>query len=134
MVDTSYLNTLQELENKYNVELIKNEKVLFAEELPIFGDNKDRLLARDSEFTLTNKRIIIYNEGGYWIFDIADDISFCTKIESGRWFFKTVHFSITLKKEVFFNYGKNKLHGLHLYFKDEAIIKFEEIIDNLFNI
>lgn len=43
-MNIEYLNSLPEIENKYNVQLEENEKVVFVAELSRFGTEKDRVL------------------------------------------------------------------------------------------
>lgn len=74
-MNIEYLNSLPKIENKYNVQLEENEKVVFVAELSTFGTEKDRVLGGyGSKFTLTNKRIIADNNVGTWDINIADDI------------------------------------------------------------
>lgn len=130
-MNTEQLNLLPEIENKYNVQLEENEKVVFVAELSTFGTEKDRVLGGyDSKFTLTNKRIIAESNVGIWTIDIADDIVECRRKENKFLFFKTVYFSVELNTQITFGNGE-KLTGFHFYFKKEYTSKFEEIMNNV---
>lgn len=133
-MNIEYLNSLPEIENKYNVQLEENEKVVFVAELSTFGTEKDRVLGGyDSKFTLTNRRIIADNNVGFWTINIADDIVECRKNENKFLIFKTVYFSIELNTQITYGNGE-KLTGFHFYFKKEYTNKFEEIMSNVFNL
>ena len=130
-MNIEYLNLLPEVENKYNVELQDGEKVVFVANLSTFGTEKDGVLGLSSDFTLTNKRIIVDNHVGVWTINIAEDIASCTKVQGGWFIFKYVYFSVNLNKEVVFDHGRQKLSGFHFYFEKEETIQFEEIMNNL---
>jgi len=135
-MNINYLNSLSEIENKYNVDLQDNEKVVFNAELTIFGTEKGSSLCHAGvipKFTLTNKRMIADSGSGIWTSDILHDVVSCNKVEYGKWLFKSVYFLVTLNKEIIFDDGKQKLNGFQLYFNKEDTTKFEEIINNLFN-
>lgn len=130
-MDIGYLNLLPEVENKYNVNLQDSEKVVFVVNLPVFGTEKGSMLGTDCDFTLTNKRIIINNHAGIWTINVADDIANCAKVQSGRFIFKSVYYSVTLNEEVVFDHGRQKLSGYRFYFDKEEIAQFDEIMDNV---
>lgn len=130
-MNTGYLDTLPEIKNKFNVELEEGEKVIFTAKLKVFGTETDRVLGgSNSRFTLTNRKIIADNGVGSWTVDIKDDITDWTKIQSGKFIFKTTYFSINMNKEIVFNNGQEKMSGFHFYFKKQDIAKFEKIISN----
>jgi len=131
-MNIEYLNSMPEVSNKYKVDLENDEKVVFTAKLSTFGTEKDRMLGLDSDFTLTNKRIIIDNHAGIWTINIADDIASCSKVSGGWFIFKHVYFSVVLNTEMVFDYGKQKLNGFHFYFNEDETIKFEKIMNNLF--
>lgn len=130
-MNTGYLDTLPEIKNKFNVELEEGEKVIFTAKLKVFGTETDRVLGgSNSRFTLTNRKIIADNGVGSWTVDIKDDITDWTKIQSGKFIFKTTYFSINMNKEIVFNNGQEKMSEFHFYFKKQDIAKFEKIISN----
>lgn len=130
-MNTGYLDTLPEIKNKFNVELEEGEKVIFTAKLKVFGTETDRVLGgSNSRFTLTNRKIIADNGVGSWTVDIKDDITDWTKIQSGKFIFKTTYFSINMNKEIVFNNGQEKMSGFHFYFKKQDIAKFEKIMSN----
>lgn len=128
-----YLNSLPEVENKYNVNLQEGEKVVFAAGMPTFGTEKDNMIGSDCDFTLTNQRMLIDNHAGVWTIDIVDDIAGCTKVQGGFLVFKYTYFSVVLNEEVVFDNGRQKLSGFHFYFEKEETKQFEEIMNNLLN-
>lgn len=130
-MDLGYLNLLPEVENKFNITLEDNEKVVFATNMPTFGTEKDSLIGSNCDFTMTNKRIIINNHAGIWTTDIAEDLAGCKKVEGGFWIFKYVYFAIDLNEVVVFDHGQQKLSGYHFYFGKEDTARFEEIMNNL---
>lgn len=130
-MNTGYLDTLPEIKNKFNVELEEGEKVIFTAKLKVFGTETDRVLGgSNSRFTLTNRKIIADNGVGSWTVDIKDDITDWTKIQSGKFIFKTTYFSINMNKEIVFNNGQEKMSGFHFYLKKQDIAKFEKIMSN----
>lgn len=130
-MNTGYLDTLPEIKNKFNVKLEEGEKVIFTAKLKVFGTETDRVLGgSNSRFTLTNRKIIADNGVGSWTVDIKDDITDWTKIQSGKFIFKTTYFSINMNKEIVFNNGQEKMSGFHFYFKKQDIAKFEKIMSN----
>ena len=130
-MNTAYLDTLPEVTNKFNVDLEADEKVVFTAKLSTFGTEADRMLGMDSDFTLTNRRIIADNHVGIWTVDIAEEIVSCTKVETGKFLFKATYFSVTLNTEVVFDYGKQRLTGFHFYFNKADTPVFEEIMNHL---
>ena len=107
-MNVGYLDLLPEVDNKFNVELEKGEKVVFTAKLKVFGTETDRVLGgSNSRFTLTNRRIIADNGVGIWTVDIKEDITGCTKIQ------------------------EEKMTGFHFYFKKSDIEKFEKIMSNI---
>lgn len=131
-MNMEYLDTLPEIENKFNVELEEGEKVVFIAKLNVFGTEKDRMLGGgNSKFTLTNRRIIADNGAGIWTVDIKEDITDWTKVQSGKFIFKMTYFSVNMNKEIVFNDGKEKMSGFHFYFKKQDIEKFEKIMSNV---
>ncbi len=132
-MDLGYLNTLPEIENKYNVTLQDGEKVVFVAKIPTFGTEKDSSLGTNCDFTLTNRRIIIDNHAGIWTIDIEKEIADCTKVKGGFLFFKYVYFSVPLKADMVFDNGKQKLSGFHFYFEENETAQFEEIMNKLFH-
>ncbi|MBO5005780.1 MAG: hypothetical protein J6D03_11345 [Clostridia bacterium] len=134
-----YLNTLPEVENKFNVKLQDDEKVIFTAKPTCFGTETGRWLGSsngvgnpNSKITLTNKRLIADNNvGGVWIVDIANDIVDCTKVESGKFILKSTYILVNLNKEIIFNNETEKMNGFRFYFNKKDIVKFETIMNNL---
>jgi len=124
-MNVGYLDLLPEVDNKFNVELEKGEKVVFTAKLKVFGTETDRVLGgSNSRFTLTNRRIIADNGVGIWTVDIKEDITGCTKIQEGNFIFKVTYFLVNMNKE-------KKMTGFHFYFKKSDIEKFEKIMSNI---
>ena len=96
----NYLNSLPEEKNRFKVELENGEKVVFTAKNVIFGTEKQRCLGFETKITITNKRIIADNGKGIWTIDIANDITKCEKVESGKGLNKTRHIAIDLKQPV----------------------------------
>lgn len=137
-MNIEYIDAMEEIQNKYGVELENDEKVVFTANLNTFGDERGISLGRfDSEFTLTNKRIIANNGVGIWTINIAEDIVSCKKVDYKHFFglIKGTYFAINLNHEVFYGEkGKQKLTGFQFYFKESNdIVKFEKIVNNVFN-
>lgn len=131
-MNVGYLDLLPEVDNKFNVELEKGEKVVFTAKLKAFGTETDRVLGgSNSRFTLTNRRIIADNGVGIWTVDIKEDITGCTKIQEGNFIFKVTYFLVNMNKEIIFNNEKEKMTGFHFYFKKSDIEKFEKIMSNI---
>ena len=142
-MNVSYLDSLPEVENRYQVELEEGEKVVLAQNLDIFGNDRDRLLGRQCEFTMTNRRIIVYNGAGDWTIDIAKDISGHRKVTSGFWIFKSTFYAVDLYETVVYDNGNQstnniqysfdrpELNGYRFYFEKREMEKFEAIMSNL---
>lgn len=131
-VNESYAATLPAAENKYGVELLDGEKVLFAGKLSTWGDERDQSLGMNSVFTLTDRRIIADNGAGVWTIDLKEDASSVDIVRSGKWIFKTTCFAVNLKNSLTYNDGKSVLNGFHFYFDKQDEKTVEVLIANLF--
>lgn len=128
-MNITYLNTLPEVENKFNIKLQDGEKVIFTAKPTCFGTEIGRLLgSSNSKITLTNKRIIADNNVGVWTVDIAEDIVDYTKVESGAFIFKSTYILVNLNKEIIFNNETEKMKGFRFYFNKKDMVKFETIM------
>ena len=128
-MNITYLNTLPEVENKFNIKLQDGEKVIFTAKPTCFGTETGRLLgSSNSKITLTNKRIIADNNVGGWTVDIAEDIVDYTKVESGAFIFKSTYILVNLNKEIIFNNETEKMKGFRFYFNKKDMVKFETIM------
>ena len=128
-MNITYLNTLPEVENKFNIKLQDGEKVIFTAKPTCFGTETGRLLgSSNSKITLTNKRIIADNNVGVWTVDIAEDIVDYTKVESGAFIFKSTYILVSLNKEIIFNNETEKMKGFRFYFNKKDMVKFETIM------
>ena len=128
-MNITYLNTLPEVENKFNIKLQDGEKVIFTAKPTCFGTETGRLLgSSNSKITLTNKRIIADNNVGVWTVDIAEDIVDYTKVESGAFIFKSTYILVNLNKEIIFNNETEKMKGFRFYFNIKDMVKFETIM------
>ena len=128
-MNITYLNTLPEVENKFNIKLQDGEKVIFTAKPTCFGTETGRLLgSSNSKITLTNKRIIADNNVGVWTVDIAEDIVDYTKVESGAFIFKSTYILVNLNKEIIFNNETEKMKGFRFYFNKKDMVKFETIM------
>ncbi|MCL2173870.1 hypothetical protein FWH58_01025 [Candidatus Saccharibacteria bacterium] len=131
-MNTTYLDTMPEVANEYNVDLANGEKVVFTAKLDTFGTEKDRMLGTDnSKFTLTNRGIIINNGVGVWTIDLPEIASW-KRVKTGWWIFKFDYFAVDLNREMTYDDDKQKLTGFHFYFHRTDRDKFEEIMKNLF--
>lgn len=130
-MNISYLDTLPEVANTYEVKLEEGEKVVLAQNLNIFGDEKGRLLGQKCEFTMTNKRFIIYNHAGIWTTDIAKEVTTHGKITDGFWIFKSTYYAVNFNETVVYDNGNAKLNGYRFYFEAPEMEKFEEIMSKL---
>ena len=128
-MNITYLNTLPEVENKFNIKLQDGENVIFTAKPTCFGTETGRLLgSSNSKITLTNKRIIADNNVGVWTVDIAEDIVDYTKVESGAFIFKSTYILVNLNKEIIFNNETEKMKGFRFYFNKKDMVKFETIM------
>ena len=128
-MNITYLNTLPEVENKFNIKSQDGEKVIFTAKPTCFGTETGRLLgSSNSKITLTNKRIIADNNVGVWTVDIAEDIVDYTKVESGAFIFKSTYILVNLNKEIIFNNETEKMKGFRFYFNKKDMVKFETIM------
>lgn len=133
-MNTAYLDSMPEVENRFRIELEQGEKVVFTAELSVFGTEKDQMLSgmETPSFTLTNKRFIADNGVGKWLTGLDEIVSF-EKVEKRMLlFFKSVYFTVMLKEPVIYDDGKQSLKGFHFYFKDEDMPKIDEIVNNVF--
>lgn len=130
-MNITYLNTLPEVENKFNIKLQDGEKVIFTAKPICFGTETGRQLGNlNSKITLTNKRIIADNNVGVWTVDIAEDIVDYTKVESGAFIFKSAYILVNLNKEIIFNNETEKMKEFRFYFNKKDMVKFETIMSN----
>lgn len=132
-MNTWYLDSLPEVENKYNVQLEAKEKVVLAVKLEMLGTEKGRMIGSDCNFTITNQRMVIDNHAGVWTINIAEDMAGCNKVKGGFLMFKYSYFAVRLNHTIVFDYEKQKLNGFQFYFGKEEEAQFEQIIKNLFD-
>lgn len=130
-MNTDYLNTLPEIENKFGISLEPGEKIIFTVKSVVFGTESGGLLGwDDSRVTMTNRRIIADNGKGIWTTDIAEDVVDMCKKEKGKFLMKEVYMLVTLNKECIYGTGQ-KLNGYRFYFKKKDMAVFEEIIGHM---
>lgn len=129
------LNALPELANKYNVDLLEDEKVVFYAEPTIFGDENGSSLCGEMKpkFTLTNKRILASNGVGVWMVEIPSNVASIKKVEYGKWIFKGNYFLVSLNFRLVYDNGKHTLNGLQFYFNKKDTVRFEEIVNSVFS-
>ena len=111
-MNITYLNTLPEVENKFNIKLQDGEKVIFTAKPTCFGTETGRLLGSSNS-------------------KIAEDIVDYTKVESGAFIFKSTYILVNLNKEIIFNNETEKMKGFRFYFNKKDMVKFETIMSNL---
>jgi hypothetical protein len=128
-MNIKYLDTLPEVANKYHVDLLEGEKVVFTPRPSMFGTEKDLLLGAKGMITLTNKRLIANTGAGVFTNDIQE-ITGCTRVKEG-FIFKADYFLVTISEAVWFDNNKEYLQGYHFYFKRSDAEKFEEIMNSL---
>lgn len=128
---TAYLNTLPEIKNKYKVNLLSGEKVIFTANIYGFKSDTGVFIGADCKFTMTNKRIIADNGQGLCIVDIAEDISGWRREESGKGLAKEEYILVTLNKELTYGMGVQKLTGYRFCFKKKDMEAFENIMKNV---
>ena len=133
-MNTAYLDSMPEVENRFRVELEQGEKVVFTAELSVFGTEKDQMLGgmETPYFTLTNKRMFADNRVGIWTTDLDEIVSFEKVEKRTLFFFKSVYFEVMLREPVLYDDGKQSLKGFHFYFKDKDMPVIEEIVNNVF--
>ena len=132
-MNIEYLDTLPEIENKYQVELEDGEKVVFTAKLSTFGTETDSRLGAESYFTLTNKSIIADNGVGTWTVDIVEDVVSCCEERSSLVFFRFPYIYLALNTEIVFDGGKGKLTGFHFYFNKKDRATFLNIMNTVLN-
>lgn len=131
-MNIEYLNTLPEVENKYNINLKDGEKVVFTAMPSCFGTELGVMLSGfNPTVTLTNKRLIADNQVGLWTVDIAKDIFSCSEVEGGKFIFKYDYILVKLNKTIIYNNGKQKLNGFQFYFDKEDTEKFKDIMNHV---
>ncbi len=129
---TQYLDSLPEINNKFQVDLQPGEKVVFTARPWGFFSDSGMLLGYDSSlFTMTNRRIIADNGQGIWISDIAEDVIDMKKMETGKFLSKQVYISVTLNKEITYGIGIQKLSGYQFHFRKKEMAEFENIIEHM---
>ena len=128
-----YLDTMPEVRNKFKVQLLPGEKVVFTSKPWGFAtDTGDILGADDSRITLTNQRLIADNGQGVWITDLREDVVDMRKMEAGDSFWsKEIFILVTMNKELAYGIGINKLNGYRLHFGKKDMKTFENIIAHL---
>ena len=131
-MNTNYLDTLPEIKNKFKVNLLPGEKVIFTAKPWAFATKSGALLgADDCRITMTNRHIIADNGQGIWTTDIAEDVVDMRKQESGKFLSKQVYILVTLNKEVTYGIGIQKLSGYQFHFHKKEMAAFEEIIRHM---
>lgn len=131
-INESYVQSLPGAANPYGAELGEGEKVLFAAQLSVWGDERDQSLGINAVFTLTNKKIVVDNGAGIWTIGIEEDIADIAPVTQGKWIFKSKYFNVNLYKPMTYNDGKSQLKGFHFYFKKDDEAKMETMVEHLF--
>lgn len=131
-MNTDYLDTLPEIKNKFKVNLLPGEKVIFTAKPWGFTTESGFLLgADDSRITMTNRRILADNGNGIWTTDIAEDVVDMRKEERGNFWTKEKYILVTMNKEVTYGIGIQKLTGYRFHFRKKDMTVFEEIIRHM---
>ena len=130
-MNTSYLDIMKEIRNKYKASLNEGEKVVFTAKLWGMHSDDDVLLGADTLFTMTNRRIIADNGGGAWTADISDDVTDMYYGTIGKFLTKEEFIQVDLNKEITYGMGIQKLHGFRFHFKKGDRNKMLEIIDHM---
>ncbi len=133
-MNSDYLNSLPEEKNRFKVQLLDGERVVFTAKNVIFGTEKQRLLGFDTKVTMTNKRIIADNGKGVWTTDIAEDIVSCRVFDEGKGLNKSHGVAIDLNKSVVCGdkHETITLTGYVFCFKKKDEARFMEIADKVF--
>lgn len=130
-MNTTYLDTLPEVKNKYKVNLEEGEKVVFTAKPCIFGTETGQMLGMEGRITMTNRRIIADNGAGVWRTDIEEDVVDMRKIDSGKFLTRKLYILVTMNKELAYGIGIQKLHGYQFWFHKNDIAVFEEIMRHM---
>lgn len=131
-MNTTYLDTMPEVKNKFKAPLLPGEKVVFSAKLWGISTDSDALLGADeSTLTLTNRRIIANNGAGLWITDIENDVVSMEHQETGKFLSKEIFVFVQLNKEVTYGMGIQKLTGYKFHLGKKDIKTFDAILSNM---
>lgn len=131
-MNTDYLNTLPEVKNKFKVDLMPGEKVIFTAKPWGFSTDEGFLLGDDkSRITMTNQRIIADNGAGIWTADIEEDIVEMHRDSCGKFLMKQDYILVMMNAEIAYGIGIHKMKGFRFHFRKKDMAKFEEIISHM---
>ena len=114
---------LPKLGNIYNFNISDDEKIVFNTRLKMFGTERNILLGTYGLLTLTNENMYIYNGAGLWTIDINNNISDFHR--------DNMCIDISFSEICIFGEGDRICTGFKLYFNNDDINKFEEIMRNI---
>ena len=115
---------LPKLENIYNFNIQKNEKVIFNSRIKKIKTENNISIGLNVKFTMTDKKIYIYNGVGLWTIDLYEDISDYKRHD--------MCIDIALSELcIFGSSGERMCTGFKLYFNNDDINKLEEILNSI---
>lgn len=123
-IDTEYLKYLPRLQNENKFDIPEDEKIVFNTKVKTFELDKGKPLGSKAKFTMTERRIFVYNGFGTWRINLAEDIA---ALEQGPNSIKIVLAELCL-------FGSVEVPRLASEFTftffDEDFARFAEIINN----
>ena len=127
------LNNQPEVKNTFNIELLENEKIVFASTFPssVFMKKGQPLSGTKNEIILTNKRLILCAREGHFSFDLKDDIQSCVEVKINLIFRKGYYYLVTLNAPVEYKDlvgRKYSTDAIRLEFNNTDRAKFIELI------
>ncbi|MDR2832132.1 MAG: hypothetical protein LBV67_00285 [Streptococcaceae bacterium] len=131
MINIERLQRLPAKNNKYNVRLDVNEKVIFTTMLNTFGTLEDERLGASTAFTITNQKLVIDNGFGIWEIPL-ELVKKVEKVTDKLLFIPMRVYKMHFNEPVSFNEAdgeEKKTIGFNLYVKMPSRKLFEELLE-----
>ncbi len=116
---------LPKLNNIYNFIIAEDEKIIFNSIIKIFKTDSNKSIGLNAKLSMTNKKIYIHNGVGLWKIDLYNDISDYKK--------DNLCIEIALSEICIFGQPgiEDICTGFKLYFNNEDLNKFENLLNNI---
>lgn len=117
-MNTTYLNSLPEVENRFKAILEEGEKPVFTAIMPIVGDQRGQMIGTEMKVTLTNQRIIMNSGVSLLTFSVTDDFTSFARVDYKKLFLKGYYYEIKLNKT--FSYNNVAINAIQFYFSKKG--------------
>ena len=123
-VNREFISNCPKLPNVHKMHIRDDEYVILNSVVKNFKTDGDISIGLNAKLTMTDKNIYIYNGMGLWVIDLYNSISDCKRCD--------MYMEIELTEICFFGQnGERMCTGYKLFFDNEELAKFEEMMNNI---